>query len=130
MAERLQIVLADRQEGKTTRLVEWLLQGHLTEPWPGWSRMLLVPTVREAVNLPEEYHWADLELRMHLGVPGGLGKIICSANEISSLRLHVGRNPDLEIALDNADHWLQHQLGFDPALLSLTGSVYDPKEHR
>jgi hypothetical protein len=113
-------LLAGRREGKTTRLVEWLLQGEQIEPWPGWSRVLVVATADRIDPIRDNFRAADQELR-EKGCAGGLGKVVLSAG---SYALHRLRLSDVEVAVDSAEDLITQQLGFRPDVVSMTGAPF------
>jgi hypothetical protein len=81
----LQALIAERAEGKTTQLVEWLLGGEAIDKWPSWSRVLIVPHVQQMKNVVDRFRVADQELRDR-GCPGGLRK---------SVEQQIGIRPDM-----------------------------------
>lgn len=126
-AERLAVVLAGRREGKTTRLIEWALQGRPLDAWPNWNRLILVATRRECENAILDFEWADRLLRERGGP--ALAKIVLSADRDDyALRTRLRLRSDITVAMDNVEGWLHAQLGFIPAVMSMTGHIYDPKE--
>lgn len=79
-----------RLSGKTTRLVEWVMAGERAEGYPGWSRILVVPTINEVLRLR----------KIHRGL---------HPKQIYSLREWLTAhnvNPETAIALDDADYML------------------------
>lgn len=129
-SETLQIVVSGRQEGKTTHLVRWLLGGHLTDEWPGWSRLLLCHDGRTMLLVHEHHGDVDRELR-DLGVGGGLGKLLLGPSDLTRRFVELqGRNGDLEIAVDNLDFWLERGFGIPLrlTLVSMTGEFLSPQE--
>lgn len=107
----MKVYAADRQQGKTERVIEWLSAGKRTDSYPFWSRVLIVPTYMEAERLrkgvlaqrfPDEdvYRW------------------VFALDEWATARL--GRDP-VEIAVDNADYLLASLLGQAPAVITVTG---------
>jgi hypothetical protein len=113
-------LLAGRQEGKTTRLIEWLLQGERIDSWPSWSRVLIVAEARQIEPIRSNYTAADQQLREQ-GCVGGLGKVVLS---VGSYSLHRLRLSDVEVAVDNAEDLITQQLGFRPDVVSMTGALF------
>jgi hypothetical protein len=119
-------LLAERQEGKTTQLIDWLLDGETIDKWPSWSRVLIVPNPRQMEDIVSRFRAADQELR-DKGCPGGLGKVILTAGGYALTRLRLA---DVEVAVDNAEMLIEQQLGLRPDLVSMTGSVFGPQPAR
>ena len=42
MRDTMQVIVTGRQGGKTSAIVDWLLEGHSIAPYPGWSRVIPV----------------------------------------------------------------------------------------
>lgn len=122
----LRAILAERAEGKTTQLIDWLLGGEAIDKWPSWSRVLIVPHVRQMENVVDRFTVADQELRDR-GCPGGLQKIVLSAGGYALTRLRLA---DVEVAVDNAEDLIEQQLGLRPDMVSMTGSVFGAQPAR
>lgn len=122
----LSAVLADRQEGKTTQLVDWLVHGEPIDVWPSWSRVLIVPEARQLEDLVSRFRVADQTLR-DKGCAGGLGKVVLTVGSYTLTRLRLA---DVEVAVDNADHLIEQALGLRPDLISMTGSVFGAQPAR
>jgi len=54
------VIARPRQSGKTTDVIEWLRGGERTGGYPGWTRVMLVPT-RQMVDLLRHQIWNTLE---------------------------------------------------------------------
>lgn len=121
-----QAVLAERQEGKTTQLIEWLVNGEPLDVWPSWSRVLIVPTPEQMSDIVHRFQVADQTLRGK-GCPGGLGKVVLTVGSYQLTRLRLA---DVEVAVDNADHLIEQALGLRPDLVSMTGSVFGAQPAR
>jgi hypothetical protein len=57
----LRILVAERQRGKTTALLNWVSAGHRVPHYPGWSRVLVVHTLQAATSLKGQGWWEKLE---------------------------------------------------------------------
>jgi hypothetical protein len=123
--EGLRVVLAGRREGKTTRLVEWLLGGESIDPWPCWSRVLI--THKDSLSfILGEFDAADHELRKR-GCTGGLGKVVLTVGDYALTRLRLA---DVEVAVDNADELIAQQLGLMPDVISMTAQPLPDVVHQ
>lgn len=119
------IVITDgRQTGRTTALLRWLIGGHPVDGWPGWSRVLIVATARDAQRIIVDYPELQHELR-HRFTPA-LGKLVISVHELPHV-LHVA-DPAVAYAVDNADWIIEHALGVRPAVLTIEGVATDPDD--
>lgn len=116
----LRVVLGARQEGKTTRLIEWLLGGEPIDKWPSWSRVLITHRDALAYLRSGRFRAADNELRER-GCPGGLGKVVLTVGDYALTRLRLA---DVEVAVDNAEWLIEQQLGLRPDIVSMTGELF------
>lgn len=110
----MQYLIAERQEGKTTALVEWVKRGVRTSRYPGWSRVLICANMQRADLLrggdpSDPNHPTGLEYQQ-----------VFYLEEWRKARI---TDPDVEIALDDADYILEEMLRKPIALVSLTGVV-------
>jgi hypothetical protein len=118
--EGLRVVLGGRGEGKTTRLIEWLIGGELLDRWPSWSRVLItyedaLPYIRS-----DQFRAADAELR-EKGCIGGLGKVVLTVGDYAITRLRLA---DVEVAVDNAEAMIAQQIGLTPDIVSMTAELF------
>lgn len=102
----MEVIVNGRQAGKTYRLVEWVKQGEQIDSYPGWSRVIVVQSVGEALLLRRDY---GLNVRQ-----------VLSLKEWGENR---AGNSQVEIALDNADLVLGEILRKLPSVVSITGRV-------
>jgi hypothetical protein len=120
----MKVLATERQEGKTTELLRWVLGGHAISVWPSWSRVIIVDTKREALHLTEN-HPAGIAIDGLIKQKGGPGlrKLVLVYEQdqfaIQS-RLHLA---GVEVAVDNADRILHRLLHQMPAFVTLTGEV-------
>jgi len=56
----MHVLIAGRQEGKTTSLMHWLGKGTSIIQYPGWSRVVIVADRQRHTWLKERY-WGSLE---------------------------------------------------------------------
>ena len=122
----LSAVLADRREGKTTQLVDWLTHGEPIDAWPSWSRVLIVPDGQQLDDITRRFTVAAQTLR-DKGCKGGLGKVVLTVGSYALTRLRLA---DVEVAVDNADHLIEQAIGLRPDMVSMTGSVYGAQPAR
>lgn len=111
----MQVLVRERQEGKTASLVNWLQQGERTDRYPGWSRVLVVIDERERARLREEY-WSSIEDIDHR---------LWTYAEWTGLR--PGHKRGVEVAVDNLDLLLA-ELGLPGVtVISMTGHLWSPR---
>lgn len=122
----LTAMLAERQEGKTTQLIDWLTHGEPIDKWPSWSRVLIVPDAQQMQDTVRRFAVADQVLR-EKGCIGGLAKIVLTVGSYALTRLRLA---DVEVAVDNADHLIEQAIGMRPDLVSMTGAVFGAQPAR
>lgn len=83
----LHVVVGDRNTGRTTTLVGWVLQGQPVRGYPFWSRVLLVADIRRADQVRRAY--PELDYRQ-----------VFAFTEWATAH---GTNPDVEVAIDDAE---------------------------
>lgn len=103
----MQIIVRPRQMGKTHAMVQWVLEGERTDSYPGWSRVILTPDIRQADYLRAQY--PNLDYRQ-----------VFSWQEWRDARL--GYRP-VDVAVDNAEMILASIIRHTPAVVSMTGTV-------
>lgn len=120
----MKVLATERQEGKTTELLSWLLGGESINLWPSWSRVIIVDTTSEALHLTQ-HHPAGIATDYLLRQKGGpvLSKLVLVYDKdqyaIRS-RLHLA---NVEVGVDNVDHLLHRLLHQMPAYVTLTGQA-------
>lgn len=114
----MRLIAGDRQTGKSTELIKWLVDGHAIPEYPHWSRVIVVATTSEVEFLdrevkqfgrgpddewePKPYMKCVWHLREFLNNSGAM-KYVRDENRV-------------EIAIDN----LTHFLGFVPDVATIT----------
>ena len=56
----MKVLIAGRQEGKTTKLMNWVYGGVKVQRYPGWSRVAIVSNRLRHTHLKDEY-WRQIE---------------------------------------------------------------------
>jgi hypothetical protein len=56
MSQNISVLVGGRAAGRTTRLIEWVLDGEKAQGYPGWTRVMVVPTMRELDALRDIVH--------------------------------------------------------------------------
>lgn len=51
----MKVLYWPRRSGKTTKLALWVKEGERTDSYPGWNRVMLVPTAQEALHVRQQY---------------------------------------------------------------------------
>lgn len=118
----MQFLVTGRQAGKTWAAVEWVRRGKKTGQYPGWSRVLLVPTIQDAerirrreraLNIPNE---EQLDYRQ-----------VFSYSEWKHAR--VPMRHEIQVMVDDLDRLLSQILGFQIDGATLTGvPLANPQE--
>lgn len=119
--------LRARQSGKTTELLRWLLRGHRVDEPPGWSRVVLTANRQTLKHMLLSFRWVDEELKRRRFTHGFNGVIYTLDEAAHPPQRLWFAGSQVEVAIDNLDLYLQSQLGFLPALFSMTGEIYEPE---
>jgi hypothetical protein len=101
----MKFIILDQGEGKTTKLIKWVKQGHEINTWPYWSRIIITHTMQNA----------DL-LRNTMRKEHGMDRIGLDYHQVFFLgewqnRGQGAQRESVEVGLDNADLVLQEVLG-------------------
>lgn len=118
----MQVILGDRQSGKTTTLLDWLVQGRPRPSWPNWDRVIVTADARRARQIVERL---GQPYQVRLRDQGGpfLAKLILAGeNDYQVLRrLHLH---DVAVGLDDAEEWFLARFGVVPTVVAMTGQLY------
>lgn len=90
----IKLVAKPRRQGKTQAAIDWVLAGQRVDGYPGWSRVLLVHNVQEALRLRGEYNLDP--------------KQVYTLHEWQ--RAH-NVNPETEVGIENLDLYLHNLIG-------------------
>jgi hypothetical protein len=106
----MKIYVGDRGDGKTHALIEWVKEGQTRASYPGWTRVLITHTLREAERLRGYGNPYRLDYRQ-----------VFSVHEWRTGRFV---REGLQIAVDNVDLVLNELLGnFYPNALACSGEA-------
>lgn len=93
----MKFMIAGRREGKTCELVRWALEGHETNSYPFWSRVILTCSISRADQIRKDY--PELDYRQ-----------VFSMHEWMHARLGKSIKP-VEIGIDDINDYLAHEFG-------------------
>jgi len=141
--EKIQVLVRDRREGKTTELIKWLLEGHMQDGYPQWSRVIVTPTSKMVVHtskmvashLSGEYlcqhsnpHLAEGCKFAHKHTAAQISKAVWGFKDFN---FNAQGAREFEYALDDADFLytgnsttLYSPNGRRPSIVVLTGELY------
>jgi len=117
MSELPRVMAQDRQQGKTSALVDWLLDGHVVDGWPGWSRVIVFVDAKRQMDVTRTHNHRVVGL-----VPGGLGKVGVTVSEWARFQHGLARG--IEWALDDADAFIAERMGM-PNVMTMTARAVD-----
>jgi hypothetical protein len=107
-------------------LIQWLLNGHPIESYPGWSRAIVCANNTQVLHLAHAIHDAtqQWEGAWDLHTLTALRKAIWSIGDLKSTMRGM-KLDDFEYAIDNADMILAQVLGAysPPAIITMTGVI-------
>lgn len=100
------------QRGKTTTVMDWVQRGVLVPGYPGWSRVLVVPTMAMLDLLRRDY-WSSMEDFSHrvYGWP-----------EWSHAH---GVAETTQVCIDNAE-WLFPRIPGHLSVITISGELWQP----
>jgi hypothetical protein len=116
----MKLIVSGRGFGKTTKMIEWLLEGHAIDHYPGWSRVIACADSRQVVHVTSlvkfrtahehsmlsARDWdglSDTEKR-RLRALNDLRKAVWGPSDLAGPGLRgVG---DVELGIDNLEHFL------------------------
>jgi len=138
----MQVIVGERRTGRTTKLIDWLLQGREQNSYPYWSRVIVCPThqmVRHTtyavLKRIEEVKWNLCEQMLphvhgdtdhHQAVLTDVKKAVWGLNDLMS---NIMGSRPFEYAVDDYD-MMMNQVGrvasgvHRPALIVIEGSLY------
>lgn len=141
----MKVIVRDRNQGKTTALIKWLLEGNLQRPYPQWNRVIVVPSTTMVAHTSnfilrtlndmtgtEEFlcskssiHLKDECKREHMYTEAAIVKSVWRLSELTFNARGI-RAEGFEYAVDDIDELLQRTLGFKPpAMIAMTGESVD-----
>ena len=106
----MNIMIANRQAGKTTAAIRWVKEGQRWVGYPGWDRVLVVPT-----------HQMLKHLRTRLW-----GEIVDFDHRIydwDTWQHAHGASPDTQVVIDNAE-WIFPQIPGRLVGITMTGQEW------
>lgn len=134
------VLVDDRQRGKTTKLVQWLLEGEPRANYPGWSRIIVCPDqgrvvfVTDMVKKFTQGEWNDLaqipddaahSVRRRAVTLANIRKAVWSLDELRN-NSFGGRMEVFDYALDDAELMLGQYLRVHkaPEVITMTGQAW------
>lgn len=109
------VLARPRQNGKTSELIQWLINGHRVEDWPGWSRVIVTPTTHQQKIMLNR--WAQ---QVDPLIPGGLSKVVITAAELHNRAPGKRIQASIEIGFDDVDTFLWSTLSVLPDVITMT----------
>src|SRR5689334_17704505 len=115
--------VGDRQTGKTTRLISWLLEGHAIESYPGWSRAIVCANRTQVLSTTQLVRRAteNWEEAFDQRALTDLRKAVWSMDDLWSVMRGM-KLEGFEYAIDNLEMILGKHFPGTPAIITLTGS--------
>lgn len=136
------VLVDDRQKGKTSKLVGWLLEGEAREDYPGWSRVIVchnrsaVVHTTDMVKRATQEEWNSLTYEhkkasafaQRLRELSNIRKAVWSLDELR-FNTRGARMELFEYAIDNVDFVLSEFLGVYgvykmPEVIAMTGKAW------
>lgn len=103
----MKVLTTGRQAGKTRRSVEWVRAGSKVDRYPGFDRILLTHSIREAERIRREF---GLEYHQVFSIAEWVGRYKPAFGHV-------------EVVVDNLDLWVADQLG-PVAGVTMTGEAW------
>jgi len=114
-----QVLVSARGGGKTYRSIEWLIEGEKIDGWPGWSRVLVVPTAQRCRSLTKEHADGELGRKFYEKAGVSLSKVVLNVDEYRTFRGIDKRQ--FEIAVDGTESLIEQALGWRPSWVTYDG---------
>lgn len=99
----MRYIIGDRRSGKTTELLEWILDGHPRDTFPYWSRIIISFSDREARRLRNILKMARPSL--------DISEWVFSVEQWQLERRGIKNYTGLSIAIDEASYILEQYIG-------------------
>lgn len=109
------LIARPRYRGKTSELIQWLVNGRRVDGWPGWSRLIVVADSNRQLTMMGTWNH-----QVHPLVPGGLGKTVITAPELHNRIPGMRINQGIEVGFDDVDAVLWATLGILPDVMTMT----------
>lgn len=133
----MQVFVSGRQTGKTTALIDWLLDGHEVDMYPYWSRVIVCVSQNAVLHTQKM-----LYDRTHHLLKGDdtidwpihqMRKCVWHRRDLMG-GINRGRPRALkhqfEVAVDDLDLFMMEMFGQPVDLATMTGELYDPSVRR
>lgn len=130
----MEVIVGDRQSGKTSALIDWLLEGEVIDNYPWWSRVIACTTQRRVVAVTDMVKRCTQEVFEanirdgNKGMERTLHDIRKAVWSLGDLQANRGRR-GIQVAFDDVEYLLEMILRCQPAVITLTGSVRLMGEH-
>ena len=115
-------MVTGRQGGKTTAMIQWLLNGKPIDKYPYWSRVILCPTHEQVVYVTKRVHEVTALLDEDDQSTWDIRKAIWSLEDLNSVRKHHGTR-DIEVGVDNMELIVENILNGPIAFTTMTGKL-------
>ena len=107
----MKIIQGDRGLGKTTALIEWLLEGYAIPAYPGWSRVIVCLNHEQTTHVTARLRRATEEWNEQEPTTWDVRKCVWDLSDMRSGLRGVSRV--VEVGFDNFDVYLR-LLGLPP----------------
>jgi hypothetical protein len=101
----MKIIQGDRGLGKTTALIEWLLEGHKILGYPGWSRVIICPNHAQTTHATAKLREATKVWSEDSPETWDMRKCVWDLSDLRS-GLRGTRRDEVELGFDNFDMYL------------------------
>lgn len=140
----MKVYVGGRGTGRTTRMISWLIDGEQTSEYPGWSRVMAVPTIETVKNVVRtaiieigdrireesdprrrrQLEYLAETVSMHSGSGGG---IIITAGQMIGIQAGFRGIGRVKVGIDDVERLLEHVISNPRATVGAVSICGDPE---
>lgn len=121
----MKVMVTGRQGGKTSAMIQWMLNGHSINHYPYWSRVIVCPSITQVMYFSKRLREATDDLDEDERWVWDLRKAVWCVDDLVAVGKHHGIQ-DIEIGIDDAEMFISRLLtGQRLSFMTLTGELVD-----
>lgn len=121
----MKVMVTGRQGGKTSAMIQWMLNGYSINRYPYWSRVIVCPSITQAMHFAKRLREATEDFDENESWVWDLRKAVWCADDLIAVGKQYGLR-DIEIGIDDAETFISRLLtGQRLSFMTLTGELVD-----